>query len=70
MARLQRMLSAYERYTRENKVLAVPSGYDHLKQLVVNTLYSRARTPVLVALLTALILLPFLVAYRNRRKDA
>lgn len=68
-ARLQRMLSAYERYMRENKVLAVPPGYDHLKQLVINTLYQRSRTPVLVALLTALILLPFLVAYRVKRKD-
>ena len=63
------MLSAYERYARENKVLAVPAGYDHVKQLVLNTLYQRAKSPVLVALLTALVLLPFLVAWRYRRKD-
>ena len=63
-ARLQRMLSAYERYTEENKVLPVPAGYDHLKQLVTNTLYSRLRTPVLVGLLALLILIPFAVAYR------
>ncbi|RLA57865.1 MAG: arylsulfatase, partial [Gammaproteobacteria bacterium] len=68
-ARLQRMLSAYERYTRDNKVLQAPPGFDHLKQLVINTLYNRMRTPVLVALLTALILLPFLVAYRMKRKE-
>ena len=69
-ARLQRMLSAYERYTRDNKVLPVPPGFDHLKQLVINTLYSRMRTPVLVALLTTLVLLPFLVAYRRKTKEA
>ncbi|KAA1193515.1 arylsulfatase [Pseudohalioglobus sediminis] len=69
-ARLQRMLSAYERYARDNKVLAVPPGYDHLKQLVINTLYQRLRTPILVALLTALVLLPFLMTWRNTRKDA
>lgn len=67
--RLQRMLSAYEHYTRENKVLPVPPGYDHLKQLVINTLYQRLRTPFLVALLTGLILLPLLVAWRIKRKD-
>jgi arylsulfatase/uncharacterized sulfatase len=67
-ARLQRMLSAYERYSRDNKVLPLPPGYDHIKQLAINTLYDSLRTPVLVALLTALILLPFLVAYRVKRK--
>ncbi len=69
-ARLQRMLSAYERYARDNQVLPVPPGYDHLKQLVINTLYDRLRTPVLVALLTALVLLPFLVAHRSNRTKA
>jgi arylsulfatase A-like enzyme len=69
-ARLQRMLSAYERYTRDNKVLPLPPGYDHMKQLAINTLYDRLRTPVLVSLLTALILLPFLVAYRMKRSEA
>jgi arylsulfatase/uncharacterized sulfatase len=62
--RLQRMLSAYERYTVASQVLPVPPGYDHIKQLVTNTLYGRLRTPVLVGLLTLLILMPFLVAYR------
>jgi len=69
-ARMQRMLSAYERYTLDNKVLPAPPGFDHLKQLVINTLYIRMRTPVLVALLTTLILLPFLVAYRRKIKEA
>ncbi len=68
--RLQRMLSAYEGYKRENKVLDVPKGYDHLRQVAFNTLYVRLREPTLVALLTALILLPFFVAYRMNRKSA
>ena len=34
-ARLQRMLSAYERYTHDNKVLPVPPGFDNYKQLVI-----------------------------------
>jgi arylsulfatase/uncharacterized sulfatase len=68
-ARLQRMLSAYQRYARDNEVLPVPAGYNHLGQVVLNTLYLRARTPVLVALLTMLVLLPFLVAYRMKRTE-
>jgi arylsulfatase/uncharacterized sulfatase len=69
-ARLQRMLAAYERYARDNQVLPVPVGFDHLKQVVINTLYGRLRTPVLVGLLLALILLPFLVAHRMKRSEA
>ena len=67
-ARLQLMLSAYERYTQDNKVLPVPAGYNHVKQLVTNLMYDRLRTPILVGLLTVLILVPFLVAYRMRDK--
>ena len=67
-ARLQQMLSAYERYQRENKVLDMPAGYGHIKQLLINTLHQQWRTPLLVGLVTLLILLPFLVAYRMRRK--
>lgn len=65
---LQEMLSAYERYAQENKVLPVPPGYNHLKQLVTNTLHNNLRTPLLVSLLTALILIPFLVAYRSTKR--
>jgi hypothetical protein len=46
----------------------MPVGYGHIKQLVINTLHQRSRTPVMVGLLTALIMLPFLVAYLMRRK--
>lgn len=63
---LQTMLSAYQRYVRDNKVLPVPSGFDNYRQLVVNTLYARLRTPILVLLLTLLVLLPFYAAYRTK----
>ena len=66
--RLQRMLSAYERYARDNMVLPIPPGYDHHKQLVLNTLYSGVREPFLVLILLVLLLLPFYVA--NRMKKA
>jgi arylsulfatase/uncharacterized sulfatase len=68
--RLQNMLAAYERYTRENKVLPIPVGYDHRKQLVLNTLYARMRTPFVVLLLSILVLLPFYLGYRMKRKSA
>ena len=67
-ARLQTMLSAYQRYVRENRVLEVPAGYSHTKQLLINVLHHRFKTPVLIAMLTALILLPFWVAYRMKKR--
>ncbi len=66
-ARLQQMLSAYEQYARQNKVLPVAPGFDNYRQLVVNTLHGMLRTPLLVLFLTVLVLLPFYVAYRMRR---
>ena len=62
--KLQRMLSAYDTYTRENKVLPIPAGFDNLRQLVINTLHAGVRTPLLVLLLTILVLLPFTIVYR------
>ena len=68
--RFQQMLSAYEHYTRENKVLPIPSGYDHRKQLVLNTLHAGLREPVMVVLLLLLVLLPFYIGYRMKRTSA
>ncbi len=65
--RFQRMLSAYQRYTLENKVLPVPPGFEYRKQLVINTLHQQYRAPILLVFLTVLVLLPFLVAYRMKR---
>jgi arylsulfatase/uncharacterized sulfatase len=65
--RFQRMLSAYERYAQTNKVLPVPQGYDHRKQLVLNTLYAGVREPFLVLVLLVLFLSPFYVASRMKK---
>ena len=68
--RLQAMLSAYQRYARDNKVLEVPEGYSHTNQLLINVVYHQFKTPVLIAMLTALILMPFWVAYRMTKRPS
>jgi arylsulfatase/uncharacterized sulfatase len=64
--RFQQMLSAYERYTRENKVLPAPPGYSHTRQLAANALAKRLGDDIVIAILTVLILLPFAIAYRRK----
>jgi arylsulfatase A-like enzyme len=64
--RFQRMLSRYEQYRHENKVLPVPPGYNQIKQVFFNILLQN-RNAILIFLLTMLLLLPFYVAYRMKR---
>jgi arylsulfatase A-like enzyme len=64
--RFQRMLSRYEQYRHENKVLPVPPGYNQIKQVFLNILL-QSRNAILIFLLTLLLLLPFYVAYRMKR---
>jgi len=64
-ARLQGLLAAYQRYARENKVLEVPEGYSHTKQLLINFLHHRFKIPILVAIVSVLILLPFVAFHRR-----
>lgn len=61
--RFQRMLSLYEQYRVDNKVVPVPPGYSQMKQLLSNILLKN-RNGVLIFFLTLLFLLPFYVAYR------
>ena len=65
--RFQRMLSLYEEYRRDNKVVPVPEGYNQITQLVSNMVLKQ-RENILVLILTLLILLPFYVAWRMKRK--
>ncbi|MEH6550139.1 MAG: arylsulfatase [Pseudomonadales bacterium] len=65
--RFQRMLSAYEQYRRDNKVVPVPPGYSPIKQVFFNILL-QYRDATLVFLLTLLLLLPFYVAYRMKSR--
>lgn len=64
--RLQRMVAGYEQFAWENGVMPVPDGYTRGGQLVSNFLAARFRVGIVVALLTLLVLLPFLVVYRFR----
>ena len=63
-ARFQGMLSGYERFAREHGVMPLPDGYTQSGQLLSNFLADRLRVVVVVVLITILVLLPFLVAYR------
>ena len=65
--RFQRMLSRYEQYRHDNKVVPVPPGYTQIKQLFSNILL-QYRDATLVFLLTLLLLLPFYVAYRMKSR--
>jgi arylsulfatase A-like enzyme len=67
--RFQRMLSQYEQYRRDNKVVQVPPGYNQIKQVMLNILLQKRNT-IIVFLLTLLVLLPFYVAYRMKRKSS
>jgi arylsulfatase/uncharacterized sulfatase len=64
--RFQRMLSCYEEYRRDNKVVPVPQGYNQMAQLLSN-IFLKQRDDILVLLLTLLLLLPFYVAHRMKR---
>ena len=66
--RLQRMLSAYETFERDNKVQPMAPGYSQPGQLAKNFIRNQSRSAVIVGLLTLLVLLPFLVAIRMRRQ--
>ncbi len=63
-ARFQRMLLGYEQFTRDNRVMPLPENYSQTGQLMSNYLAERVGAGVVVFLLTVLVLLPFLVAYR------
>jgi arylsulfatase/uncharacterized sulfatase len=66
--RFQRMLTRYQQYRDENRVLELAAGYDPRQQIVFNLLLQYRDAAVMV-LLTMLLLLPFLVAYRIKRKS-
>jgi arylsulfatase/uncharacterized sulfatase len=61
------MLSGYERFAGENGVMPLPAGYSQTGQLMSNYLAERMCVGVIVSLLTVLVLLPFLVAYRFKK---
>ncbi|HAC80568.1 MAG TPA: arylsulfatase, partial [Deltaproteobacteria bacterium] len=66
--RFQRMLARYQQYRDENRVLELATGDNPRQQIVLN-LFLQYRDAAVVVLLTMLLLLPFLVAYRMKRKS-
>ena len=68
--RFDEMAAAYALFERDNRVLPVPAGYSQTEALVSNYLAERLRPGVVIGLLLALVLLPFLVAYRQGRQKS
>ena len=64
--RFQRMLSSYQQYQVDNKVVPVPPDYTQTKQMMFNILL-QYRDAILILVLTLLMLLPFYVAYRIKQ---
>jgi hypothetical protein len=64
--RFQGMLSRYEQYLRDNKVVPLPQGYNQMAELS-SKIFLKQRDDILVLLLTLLFLLPFYVAHRMKR---
>ena len=65
--RFQRMLGAYLDYEAANQVFRYPPGYSALGQVYANALRQELGSGPIALLLTGVLLLPFLVAYRRRR---
>ena len=63
--RFQEMLSAYETFKVVNRVAQLPAGYTQMKQMVANMLQKSGKN-FIIFILTLLVLLPFLVAWRMR----
>ncbi|MEM1434336.1 MAG: arylsulfatase [Pseudomonadota bacterium] len=64
--RYQSMLAAYAEFEAVNRVLPIPDGYNQTRQLLINMVRDRYGSSVIVALLAALLLLPFVVYVRMR----
>jgi arylsulfatase/uncharacterized sulfatase len=63
--RFQTMLADYSRFEEENRVEPIPPGYNRTRQLVTNMLRERSRAAILIALLTIMLLIPFVVYVRT-----
>ena len=64
--RFQAMLTAYAQFEEDNKVIPIPPGYNQTRQLLINMLRDQYGSAILVALLTLLLLSPFVVYVRTR----
>ena len=65
--RFERMISAYEQFTVENRVQPLPEGYSQGRQIIVNALRERLGSGIIIGLLLILLLMPLIVYVRMRR---
>ena len=66
--RFEQMLLAYQRFERDNRVQPPPAGYSQTQQIAINYARERLGLNIIILLLTALVLLPFLVFYQMRQR--
>jgi arylsulfatase/uncharacterized sulfatase len=64
--RLKTMLADYALFEEENGVEPIPPGYSRTRQLVINMLREQNGAAILIALLTMVLLIPFVVYVRTR----
>jgi len=62
--RFEQMMLAYQTFERDNRVQPLPVGYSQGRQIAINYARERLGPTIIVILLTALVLLPFLVFYQ------
>ena len=67
-AQFQSMLTAYERYAVDNKVLPMPEGHTVVGQIAINYVASQLKNGFIIALLTLLVIAPFGAYVWGRRK--
>lgn len=63
-----RMLDEWDAFERRADVQPLPAGYDQRQQVVLNFMAKTYPKNLLVLVLTLLILVPFIVAWRSKRK--
>ncbi len=67
--RFDQMLIAYQKFTVDNRVQPLPEGYSQQSQLIFNMLREQFGAELIVALLTILIILPFIVFSWSRKQS-
>ncbi len=67
-AQFQSMLTAYERYAVDNKVLPMPEGHTVVGQIAINYVAAQLKNGFIIALLTLLVIAPFGAYVWGRRK--
>ncbi|PCI32469.1 MAG: arylsulfatase [Alphaproteobacteria bacterium] len=68
--RFQTMLNHYHTWAVENGVIEVPDSYNYMRQIILNSMQKRLSKGLVIFLLTLLILAPFVVAWRLKKRGS